>query len=360
MSMASKAKIPRWKKVRSNLWRNSDSGTYYARVDVGGAAKWKSLGTDVFTVALAKLPIKLSEIRARAGRLESGNLTLAECAAVYLTRKAERGYNRKNKSIFRPLKPRSMDYRRETLAAIRALWDGFDKIQAGAVKESDCQAFADRARRKYSATRFNGMIQTLRGLLAVAVEMGGLSANPAAVVGFQEVKPKEKFIPSRDEFTEILRHLDFHPRRKFARLSVRGMAFTGLRPNEARHLEPGDINLTERTLLARETKNGKPRTIQLLDQAVELFQTEGTEAVIRSFKKSPRRALNTICAKLGLPSLTPYTMRHLHMTALVESGIDIGVAADIAGHQDGGITLLRHYRHARSEHLRKQIQRVYV
>lgn len=360
MMPTSKAKSPRWKKVRSNLWRNSDSGTYYARADVVGHAKWKSLETDVFTVALARLPIKLAAIRARAGRLQSGNLTLAECAAIYLTRKEERGYNRKNKSIFRPLKPRALDYRKETLAAIQRMWEGFDKTQAGAVKESDCHAFADRMRRKYCATRFNGIIQTLRGILAVAVEMGGIPSNPAAEVGFQEVKTKEKFIPSRDQFTEILRRLDFHPRRKFARLSVRGMAFTGLRPNEARHLEPGDINLAERTLKARETKNGKPRTIQLLDQAVELFETDGAEAVCRAFRKSPRRALNTICREMGLPNLTPYTMRHLHMTALVESGIDIGVAADIAGHQDGGVTLLHHYRHARSEHVRQSIKKVYV
>jgi integrase len=360
MKTKSSSKSPRWKKVRSNLWRNGDSGKYYARVDAGGHAKWRSLETDVFTVALARLPLKLAEIRARAGRLESGNLTLAECAAVYVTRKAERGYNRKNQSVFRKLKPRALDYRKETLAAIQKLWPGFDKIQAAAVKDADCQAFADRARRKYGSTRFNGMIQTLRGLLAVAVELGGISVNPAAGIGFQEVRTKEKFIPSREEFTEILRRLDFHPGRKYARLSVRGMAFTGLRPNEARHLAAEDIDLKARTLIARETKNGKPRTIQLLDQAVELFESEGVEAVLRAFHKTPRRALNTICEEMKLPNLTPYTMRHLHMTALVESGIDIGVAADIAGHQDGGVTLLRHYRHARAAHVRTAIQKVYV
>ena len=362
--------MPSVKGVKTNLVRDIKSDVYYARVRVNGKLVWRSLETTVRSVADLRLPAKLSEIR--AGRKDvTPNVTLGECAATYLKRKEERGYRRRNRqgveqAKSKPLKERSMDYRRETVDALRKLWDGFEEQMACMVTESMCHAFADRLRSKktarnkpYSATRFNGVIQSLRGILDIAVENGALASNPSLGVSFAEVKPSDKPIPTREQMTEILRLLDANPQRRFARLSVRAMAFTGLRPNEARHLTKADVDLAAGTLTARETKNGKPRTIQLISQALDLFNEEGVDTVLAALKKDPRKSLLTIGAKMGI-SLTPYTMRHLHMTALVESGVDLPTAALISGHQDRGVTLLRHYLHARPEHVRKQISKVVI
>lgn len=354
----------RWKTVKTNLLRNSDSGTYYAVARVSGKLIWRSLETTVRSVADLRLESKLSEIRADGRGEKFSNITLGECAAAYLKRKKERGYRRRNRqgveqARSRPLKDRSLAYRHETVEALKKLWPDFEEQPAAMATETVCHAVADAVRKQYGASRFNGIIQSMRGVLDIAVENGALTRNPAASVSFAEVKPSDKPIPNREQVKELLRLLDAHPRRKFARLSVRAMAFTGLRPNEARHLTKADIDLVAGTLTARATKNGKPRTLQLISQAMALFKDEGVDDVLEALKKDPRKTLSTIGDLIGL-KMTPYTMRHLHMTALVESGVDLPTAALISGHQDRGVTLLKHYLHARPEHVRKQLTKVVI
>jgi len=140
---------------------------------------------------------------------------------------------------------------------------------------------------------------------------------------------------------------------------VRALAFTGLRPVEARNLEAGDIDLAGRTLTARVTKNGEPRRIHLIDQAVEIF-AEDAVGTLAALKTSPKRALISVSRELGLPRLTPYAFRKLHLTRLIEGGVDILSVADAAGHKDRGRTLLGSYTRARPEHVREQVRKVVV
>jgi integrase len=336
-----------------NLIKNDSSGIYYARTRAGkGRRIARSLETDLISIARLKLPRVLASIRATAGRLRGGSLTLAECAAVFLERKRVQGHKG------RLLKPRSLKYRSETIEMLRRTWPGFDAQRVALVTLADCKAWADRARARYSGTRFNGMVESLRGIFMVALEAGAAEANLALAIPRAKIV-SDKFIPDREQFTEILRRLDSRPERKFAGLCVRGLAFTGLRPNEARHVAEADIDLKAMTLLARVTKNGAARTIDLGNQAVELFESD-MAGVLKAFKKSPRRALNTICRQMKLPGLTPYTFRHLHMTRLLECGVNIEAVASQAGHRDRGVTLLRRYIHPRRESIRKQMRQVVI
>lgn len=345
----------------SNLWRNAASGIYYARTTVKGKDTWRSLHTDLKSVARLKLPRMLAALRAASGALR-GSVTLGECAAIYMQRKTALG--RKGMK----LKPRSIAYRSETIAMIRRLWAGFDQRPAGLVTKQDCLHWAARARRSYQATRFNGMVESLRGILGVAVELGALETNPALDVYRARVEVGERFVPSREQFTEILQRLDAVKSRHAAALSVRGYAFTGIRPEEARHIEPHDFDEAARTLRVRVTKNGEPRTIYLIDQALELFAGE-LPKLLRAFRKSPKKALTTVARELGLDdlcrerklrALSPYSFRKLYETRLLECGVDIIAAAADAGHRDQGRTLLKHYVARRPEHVRRQMRKVVV
>lgn len=76
--MASKT----WKKTRIQfLWQNIDHGTYYARLFRDGKEHWKSLKTDVFSVAQAKLAAHLKEFRSRTPAVktvENGKVTVED------------------------------------------------------------------------------------------------------------------------------------------------------------------------------------------------------------------------------------------------------------------------------------------
>lgn len=349
--------------VKSNLYRH-ENGKYYIRTKVKGRPVWKSLKTKVRSVADALFSHELAKIKASNGAELGPDITLGECAATFITNKRERGFRRRNRqgheqAQSRMLKPRSLKYIEDNITYLKKQWPSFDETLASSVTTQLCHEVADKVRRQYGATRFNGIIQAMRGILAVAVGGGALQSNPAMNVFFAEVKTEPKQIPTCEQVAEVFKLLDDHPQRKFARLSVRAMAFTGLRPNEARNLDPADIDLKAGTLTVRETKNGKPRTIHLIAQAVELFKTEGVPKVLAAIKKDPRRAIRTCGKKVGI-HMTPYTMRHLHMTALMEAGLDLRTAAEIAGHQDSGATLWKHYLHARPDHVKKQLSKVVI
>jgi len=337
-----------------NLIRNEASGIYYVRARVGAAGrKAKSLKTDLLSVARLRLPMTLARLRASAGRLHGGKLTLAEGAAIYLDKKRRLG--RKGKL----LKESSIGYREWTIEAIRGLWPNFDETRIAAVKPETCTEWAMRARTKYSSVQFNGQLQTLRGIFEVAIDADEIQINPLRQIEAARVTVKEKVIPTREQFTAMLHALDNHPKRKYAALSLRALAFTGLRPKEARNLDAADYDAVNRTLTARVTKNGEPRTIQLIEQAVELFEAD-LPGVIAALKKSPKKALATVCRKLELTRMSPYYMRHLHLTRLMECGVDILAASNAAGHRDRGKTLLKHYAKQRPEHVREQIKKVYI
>ncbi len=57
-----------------------------------------------------------------------------------------------------------------------------------------------------------------------------------------------------------------------------------------------------------------------------------------------RRTLSQVCAKAGLPAMSPNELRHTAATVLVDKGIPIELVADLLGHTNFRM-LAEHYRH---------------
>jgi hypothetical protein len=194
------------------------SGIYYAVTRIGqGRRVTRSLHTKLLTAARLKLPDAIAIIRTGVGCHIGSDLTLGECLAAFLERKRLQGHKG------RMLKPRALEYRRDTGRMLRETWPQLDQ-KAAQISVADCRAWADRVRPLYSGGRFNGMVETLRGALALAMEVGCCQSNPALAVHRAQVRPQEKFIPSRSQFTDILTQLDRLPSRRHAALAIRVLA----------------------------------------------------------------------------------------------------------------------------------------
>lgn len=135
-----------------------------------------------------------------------------------------------------------------------------------------------------------------------------------------------------------------------ARLGV--MAFTGLRPEELRRVEPADIDLAHATLYARTAKGGTVATVPLVPEAVtwlrELavrrpYRPTTGRVVMRdgygSFTAAPmNQALRRGVARLNaarqaqrlapLTGVTAYSMRHSYGTALYRATRDLKTVAE--------------------------------
>jgi hypothetical protein len=93
------------------LLKDADSGKYYARLFANGKEVWRSLKTEVFSVAQARLSVLIKEFRSTAKTsetVETGTATVESMARVYLDRV------RKDVST----KPSTKHYRAQIVAAI--------------------------------------------------------------------------------------------------------------------------------------------------------------------------------------------------------------------------------------------------
>src|SRR5262245_58293406 len=105
-----------WETTKTqHLPKNSESGVYYARIKRGGKQVWLSLKTDIYSVAKAKLPGKINELRNAAEVKpsgERGKLSVEDLIVEYFA------------SVKRAtdIKPSTVHYREQLILAIRKTW----------------------------------------------------------------------------------------------------------------------------------------------------------------------------------------------------------------------------------------------
>lgn len=317
------------------LVRYAPSGTYFVRVKVAGKIVKRSLKTKSESAAIRILPKEIKQLRAFADRKAHGGLTMADCALAYFA------------NLKGILKPRSYEYREETWKAVKTGWAGLDEKPVASITKDACESWARKAR-SYSATRFNGCVQTLRGIIAVA----GMD-DPTADIQPAKVRITAPDLPTQEQFAALLKYLRKDARRKPAAFTVELLAYTGLRFDEARNLQRADVDLSKGVILARVTKNSEPRHVPIIGEA---------RAIMKAFKAgaevvNPRKVLQTFAASGGF-SITPHKLRHLFATRCIECGVDVRTIAEWLGHKDRGKLLLQRYAHVRAEHSLAQAAKV--
>jgi site-specific recombinase XerD len=333
--MASQAKIVpfpqqakpiKWAKTKySNMRRYVPSGNYFAHAKVNGTLVRASLKTKSLEIAKLKLDKLLDKHRGRVKRKPGEDDSMARFAGIYLASVRASG-----------IKQRSQDYREETWEMLKSKCSGMADMSAAAVTKETVNDWVCILK-KYSPSRFNGCLETLRGIFKAAMSAGACLDDPTAEIDRAKIRIEAPKLPNNEQFETILNSLDGHGQKHGAAFTVRLLAYTGLRINEA-HLLPEDIDIQT----ARITKNGDTRRVPIIEQARPIL-----ERLIAGEKMiDPRRALKTASSS----TMTPHHLRHFFATRCIESGIDIRTVAGWLGHRDGGALLLKRYAHLRDSH----------
>lgn len=144
------------------------------------------------------------------------------------------------------------------------------------------------------------------------------------------------------------------------------MLYTGLRVNEALHLEQKDIHLEvekrEWFKVASKGKGGGKDKLPLLPKAVEILKHERVKD--RRNKKEQyfgvsEDALNTMlergCKSLGIAKITCHKLRHIFATDCARNGMPSYHLQKLMRHSDISITL-RYYVHLEMEDWRKSLE----
>lgn len=142
---------------------------------------------------------------------------------------------------------------------------------------------------------------------------------------------------------------------------VRLLAALGCRRHEAAKLRRRDVDL-DRGIVHVDGKTG-PRDIPLHPQVLAVVRTwdlpddpdAGLWGVAPSTVASDLwRYYGPTCDELGLPRITPRTLRRLYVDLLYRGGADPKVNGEVVGHSER--TAFEHYREAAEEDLRAAVE----
>ncbi|MFD0666108.1 tyrosine-type recombinase/integrase [Ramlibacter sp. MAHUQ-53] len=158
------------------------------------------------------------------------------------------------------------------------------------------------------------------------------------------------------------------------RLKVRALAYpdrrfgafvsllieTGARKSELLERRWTDVDLAKGEILAPMTKNGTPRVLFFSDATRQLLQRlwPNPKAADLLFEGrvpgqpiSFRKAWSIVTRDVGLPQLRMHDIRHAAAANLLRSGVTLGVAAQVLGHDPA--VLARRYGHLETASLRR-------
>jgi integrase len=140
------------------------------------------------------------------------------------------------------------------------------------------------------------------------------------------------------------------------RLYILAALHTGARRAELLRLTWGDVDMRQRTVMFRDTKNGDSRTVPL----TETLRGE-LAALARSLKSETpvlpplkpavlTRSFARLVHRLGLKNLTFHDLRHDAASTLAMEGVPLRTIAEILGHRD--LRMTARYAHLSPQHLR--------
>jgi integrase len=348
----------------ANLVRYVPSGTYFARVRVGGKLIRQSLKTDKISVARLRLTDLVKEEREKLeARAEAtkGRMTFGEALGIYRERLEG------NPAI----KPSAKLYRRKCIDALLKSWPELEAKDVKRISERECLAWAARFAQAYSPSVYNNTVGTLRQILSLATEEGARYGNPAMRIKKVKVRAKTLHLPTHAQFAafaDAIATAGAWCSRECADL-VRFLAYGGFRKGEAANITWADCDFEREEILVRGdaetgTKNWTVRRVPMIPdmrQLLERLRGErlGEEATTPVMKvRECQKAMDRAAKIAGMYRITHHDLRHLFATRCIESGVDISTVSRWLGHKDGGALAMRVYGHLRNQHSQEMAKKV--
>lgn len=345
----------------SNLDRDESTGTYYARVKVGGRRKYMSLGTTNLSTARRKLTAALEQMRGDIARGVT-RVTVFDLADQYQTRSAADPN----------LSPRTKQFHGEIVKIFRLCWTGPQELHA--VSLTHCLEFLTAMISRYSTSRSNAL-QSLLVWIGKEAHRTGLIYDQHAFTGLprRTAQPKQLVIPDKAELEGIMAALRDRWRqyRGWTYFAVQMIAHTGCRASELGRLTWDDVDYDRRRIRVQTSKSRAGATVyryvpwvgEIEDILTEIkgfrnamkLQNDPRIIPMNHLNASFRRAFAEIETKL-----TPHDFRHLFATRCIESGVDIQTVSRWLGHSDGGALAMKFYGHLTDSHSQAMAEKVKI
>lgn len=333
--------------VRSNL------GVYYWQAKIGGKSRRGSLETKSKSVAKTRLRGYMDAARARLeGESVEGLETLGDWLAEWLRRE-------KARPSIKPGTKQDYEKKAKAIEGCEVMAKSFRLVSSG-----DCREWWSSLCDEVGAITANARLRVFKAVIKLALDETGRMDDPSKGLNRKPVKKRVRTMPTAETVRAVAETIRAQGKRHSRECAamVEFAAYSGMRPAEVAAVRGEDISGDWLAVRGGEdgTKNHEERLVPINRALRSVIEREGfDEREGRLFAiKSPTRALRAACARLGVDSVTPYTLRHFFATSCMEAGIDVATVADWMGHKDGGVLLLKTYTHVRRAHSLREAERL--
>jgi len=356
---------PHWQRLRAGCFlgfrpsKRGGTGTWIARAYDEDTGKYRTkslgdfgmlLGNEMFAAA-KKEAEALAEIVEAGGEVRAKIECVADACREYAKTRPEAEHRFRRYVYDDPIgKVKLVKLRRRHVKEWR------ERLEAQPALVSRRKE-GEAIYRKRAPSTVNRDMAILRAALAKVVSPG----SPNSEAAWQEAL---KAIPNANGRRTL--YLDRGQRRKLLENTnseawpfVRALCLLPLRPGALAALTAGDFDKRTAELTIGKDKNGKPRRIQLPQEAAKLLSEQvdnklpGATLFMRSNgkawdKNSWKPPIAAAVVLAGLPSTTTaYTLRHSTITDLVRAGLPLLTIAQISG--TSAEMIERHYGHLASD-----------
>lgn len=255
--------------------------------------------------------------------------------------------------------------------------DTFLTTELDKVRRSDCIGQINRMRREKIGTRNKRKIKlavatiettyvVIRGVFEAAIKDGLIEENPWKGIDVEKAKPRMR-MTSPSEDAELLGALSPYHRRWY-----RILLWTGLRISELTGLVPARIHWTDELITvkgkgSKHHRGGKWRDVPIMPEVAALLREQIAERKLARHPQTPLWAevtetfdgqLRRRCKDLGMPLVTPHTLRHTFATRYMEHEGNIYFLSKILGHSSVAVTE-KLYLHESKQSLVTDLRRVW-
>lgn len=244
--------------------------------------------------------------------------------------------------------------------SLKALAATFGSQRLAEIAPEMVECYKQQRARVVKPATVNKELATLRHLFTLAVRWNYVTRNPVHNVRFLKEPPGRVRYLQADEYRRLLDACTARP--PYLAAIVVCAVNTGLRQGEILNLTWADVNLRDRTVTLRQTKNNEMAVVPLnaaivdtlralprsLDGQARVFGSWTRAALTMAFRRAVKRA--------GLADLRFHDLRHDFASQLIMRGVHLRAVQMLLRHRDARMTT--RYAHLSQEHLREAVSRL--
>lgn len=358
-----------------HLYRHN-SGIFYSRLTIDGKRQYRSLGTDLKSVAVNLLHKEIQRNRGSTStpatlKQSGAPVTFRDCLELCRSRLFLATNLEETTKVFYEL----------GFKDVEKLWPLMEQKPKEATVDDVLRFLnarlatrfipmgAKRAvfagRKSASSTTHNRALKALRSILDIAEEFKLIEKNVARQKTIHQMSqdPKQVKLPNRENYRKLLNHLRTSPQPKHQEaanfiefMSCTGGRLGGVNGLRWKNIHDGCVYFYEGEVEVCKVPltEDAQRLIDRLKEVRTETNADGSLFTLRECQKS----IDTACREVGIARLTHHDFRHLFATRCIESGVDIPTVSRWLGHKDGGALCMKVYGHLLDQHSREMARKV--